>query len=394
MAFSRSGLVNSSDRAFTLLSALSLFACAAILAPPPASIAAQEKPDAAAASTTQPRQRPRRRFPDPRPTAQTPTPPAVEEDEVERVETDLTTILLTAIDRDQRFITTLKQEDIRVLENKEPQQISTFERETDLPLSLAILIDTSASQERVLPDEQAAARAFIDSVIRADRDHAAIISFTGISQSEQPLTNDPARLHDAISRVKVRFGTESPECDPQDGAVTEEQKLLCSTGVWDAIWNSIDGMLVYTPERTRRAIILLSDGDDTSSATKRREAIDFALKHNTTIYSIGIRDENFPEGKLDRDALRKVSEQTGGRAFFPTNRTELGAAFAQINQELRAQYLVAYSPSNRRRDGTFRQIKIEITNPTLRKEKLRLLYRQGYYARSSSPAAANVPAKR
>jgi VWFA-related protein len=306
------------------------------------------------------------------------------EDEIERVDTDLTAVLLTAVDRDQRFVTNLRQEDIRVFENREPQQISTFERETNLPLSLAILVDTSASQERVLPDERSAARAFVEAVIRPDRDRAAIISFTGIAKSEQGLTNDLSKLHEAIGRVQVAFGADSPECNPEDGPVREEHRLLCSTGVWDAVWNSIDGMLAQTPERTRRAVILLSDGDDTSSTAKRREAIDFALKHNTAVYSIGFRDEDFPEGKLDRDALRKVSEQTGGRAFFPSNRAELNAAFAQINQELRAQYLVAYSPTNRLRDGTFRQIRIEVANPALRKEKLRLLYRQGYYARSST----------
>ena len=392
--------VNSSHGVLALPLALSLLSCA--LYPPPPAVRAQEK---SAAATLSPRQRLRRIFAQPNPVSRPPLPSgaatnpapdaaprAVEDDEVERVDTDLTSVLLTVIDRDRRFMTTLRQEDIRVFENNEPQQILTFERETSLPLSLAILVDTSASQERVLRDEQAAASTFVDSVIRPDKDNAAIVSFTGIAISGQPLTGDLTRLHSAINQVKVEFGVDSPVCDPDNGTVPEQQRLLCSTGIWDAIWNSIDGILMSTPEQTRRAIILLSDGDDTSSVTKRREAIDFALQHNTTIYAIGIRDSDFPEGKLDRDSLRKISEQTGGRAFFPADRAELVAAFAQINQELRAQYLVAYTPSNRRRDGTFRPIKIEITNPALRKEKLRLLYRQGYYARGSSSTA--VPAAR
>ena len=123
----------------------------------------------------------------------------------------------------------------------------------------------------------------------------------------------------------------------------------------------------------------LTDGDDTSSTTKKQEAIDFAVKNNVVIYSIGIGDPS--EFKIDSKALRNVSEKTGGRAFFPADKSELDAAFAQIQQELRSQYLITYQPANRKRDGSYRQVKIEIVNPDLRKQKMRLLYRQGYYAR-------------
>ncbi|HEX8853106.1 MAG TPA: VWA domain-containing protein, partial [Pyrinomonadaceae bacterium] len=210
---------------------------------------------------------------------------------------------------------------------------------------------------------------------------------------EQPATSAKADLGRAIDRLKVLYSSDSPECNDENDDIPEEQILRCKTAVWDALWLSVEEVLAKTPERTRRAVILLSDGDDTSSITKKDELIDFALKHNVAIYSIGIRDEDFHGGGLDRSALRKISERTAGRAFFPRNRAELDAAFAQINQELRSQYLLSYSPSNKRRDGTFRQIKVEITNPALRKEKLRLVYRQGYYARTSAAAAA-PPSKR
>lgn len=325
--------------------------------------------------------------PEPSPTPEKAAPQESEDDHIERVETDLTNVLLSVVDKNRRFVTTLKQEDIRVMEDGVPQQVSIFQRETDLPLSLVILIDTSASQGGVLKDEQEAARAFVDAVVRPGKDQAAVISFTGAVKIEQPLTSDRAELHAGINRAKVLYTNDSPECDPDNEFITEEQEALCRTGVWNAIWLTIDELLSKTPENARRAIILLSDGDDTSESTRlilhteRQEAVDYALQHNTTVYSIGIRDNNFPHGKLDRDALRKVSDKTGGSAFFPLNREELGSAFRQIEQELRAQYLVAYSPSNKKRDGSFRQIKVEILNPELRKQKLRLLYRRGYVAR-------------
>lgn len=306
--------------------------------------------------------------------------------DVVRVEADLTNVLMTAMDKNHRFVTTLRQEDIRLFENGVAQTISNFQRETDLPLSLVILIDTSASQEAVLKDEQEAARAFIDAVLRPEKDMAAVVSFTGAIKIEQGLTNDRARLHRGINETQVVYNYNHPVCADNE-RFPEEQAVLCRTGVWNGIWLTVDELLSKTPEHTRRAIILLSDGDDTSGQTTtivhtdRREAIEYAVQHNTSVYSIGIRDEDFPDGHLDRDALRKVSEQTGGRAFFPKSREELTAAFAQIEQELRSQYLVSYTPTNRARDNTFRQIKIEIANPELRKQKLRLLYRQGYYAR-------------
>ena len=314
-------------------------------------------------------------------------PAPVDDDEVVRVNTDLTNILLTAIDRERRFVTSLRREDLRLTENGAPQEISIFQRETEMPLSLAVLIDASESQKGVLSDEQATASAFLDTVIRPRTDQAAIVSFTGIAQLEQPLTNDVQLLRRAVARVRIVLPREAVEdgveagSSPQVAPQVEEDSAVGYTGIWDAIWGTTNEVLSQTPERTRRAIILLTDGDDTSSQTKKQEAIDFAIKHNTVVYSIGIRDPAFPDGELKVDTLRKVSEKTGGRAFFPRNEAELRAAFTQIQDELRSQYLVAYSPTNKLRDGSYRQVRIEVVNPDLRKQKLSLLYRQGYYAK-------------
>lgn len=316
---------------------------------------------------------------------------SAEDDDVLRVDTELVNILLTVTDENQRFITTLRKEDVRVLEDKKPQALSIFERETELPLSLALLVDTSRSQEKVIEDEKRAARVFTDAVIRPDKDQVALISFTGEALLQQPLTNNLDELRSAMERVVVEIPFEDMRCE---GNVSFERNPECFTGVWDAIWVTTDEVLSQTSEQTRRAIILLSDGDDTGSRTKRQEAIDLAVKHNVVVYSIGIHDYELTDNEsfLDEESLRKVSEKTGGRAFFPSSEEELKAAFAQIQAELRSQYLLAYQPLNRKHDGSFRKVQIEVVNPELRNQKLRLLYRQGYYSRNEPLTLA--PAKK
>ncbi|MEP6818855.1 MAG: VWA domain-containing protein [bacterium] len=313
----------------------------------------------------------------PTPPNTTPEPDA----EVVRVETNLANALFTATDKDHHFITSLRASDIGVFENDVPQTISLFERETDRPLSLAILVDTSGSQEAVLPAEKSAARAFIDSVIRPNIDQASVISFTGIPKVEQTSTNDLRRLHAGIERVKVELPPE-PLGDEGETPINGDDPRGY-TAIWDAAWMAIESLQSKAPDHTRRAIIMLTDGDDTRSKIKKQDVIDFAVKSDVVIYSIGIRDRNFPEGKLDAGALRKVSDHTGGRAFFPTLPSELPAAFAQIDQELRSQYLIAYSPTNKSRDGSYRRIRIAVINPELRKDKPQLFYRQGYYAKAT-----------
>ena len=317
-----------------------------------------------------------------RPTA-SPTPPRVREevpqdsDEVIKVETNLTNVFFTAADRNKRFISTLKAEDIRVLEDGQPQQIFTFQQNIDLPLSLAILIDCSASEERTLPDEKTAARAFLESVLRAGRDEAAIISFTGETTLEQSFTGNVDRLRSAIDRVEfvppsgyigggVVVGT-----PPISGT---NQSLTMSTAIWDAIWVTSDELISESAEHTRRAIILLTDGDDTSSRMKQHEAIERAQKADALIYAIGIGDRY--TFNVDEGALRKIAEKTGGRAYFPRNERDLREAFEQIQRDLREQYLVAYSPSNKVRDGSYRRLEIQVVNTDL-KQELKLNYRPG-----------------
>jgi Ca-activated chloride channel family protein len=309
----------------------------------------------------------------------TPTPTPADGEAVERIESDATNVLLTAKDSKGRFVTSLRPADVRVLEDGVEQQVSLFERETDAPVSLALLVDASASQEKVMGEEQTAASAFVRTVLRPGKDSASVVSFTGVTRLDQPLTEDPDQLLSAIARLKVEYTADTPAC--RDENAPEEVVLRCRTGVWDAVVLSIREVLSKTPERTRRAVILLSDGDDTSSKLRIYQAVEYAVRNDTVVYSIGIRDRHFREGEMRRDFLRDISEQTGGRAFFPKDAEDLAAAFAQIQDELRSQYLISYTPTNRSTGGTLRKVQVEIANPALRKEKLHLFYRQGYYAR-------------
>jgi len=311
-------------------------------------------------------------------------PASTDEADVIRVDTNLVNTLFTAVDKDRHFLTSLAAADVRIFENNVAQPISLFERETDRPLTLAIMVDTSESQRGVLADEKSAARAFVDAVIRPTKDQAAIVSFTGAAKIEQQLTGNQEQLKEGIERVRIELSAENQRrlANGED-PLPKEIDPSGYTGIWDAMWMAIEDILSKGPAGTRRGIILLSDGDDTSSTIKKQDVIDFAVKSDVVIYSIGIRDRQFPEGKLDSGSLKKVSDRTGGRAFFPQNKAELELAFSQINDELRSQYLIGYSPANANRDGAYRQIRIEVVNPELRKNKVQLLYRSGYYARKN-----------
>lgn len=312
---------------------------------------------------------------------QTPTPTPTPDEEVERIESDVTNVLLSAMDDKRRFITTLTTGDVRLLEDNVAQQISYFQHETDTPLSIVLLVDTSASQEKVVLEERDAASAFVRSVLRPGKDNVSVLSFTGITRIDRPPTDDSSLLLSTIDNLKVEYTEASPVC--QDDEAPLEEKIRCRTAVWDAVALSVREVLSKTPETTRRAVILVSDGDDTASKLRIYQSVEYAVRNNTVVYSIGIRDRDFKYGEMRKDFLRIISESTGGRAFFPKTTQDIAAAFSQIEQELRSQYLVSYTSTNRNRDGGYRKVQIEITNPQLRKQKLRLLYRQGYYAKQT-----------
>jgi len=283
-------------------------------------------------------------------------------------------ILVTAVDKDQNFVNSLRREDLRVLEDGVSREIVNFELLTDQSASVAILIDASASQERTLPAQKLAATSFVDSVIRPARDKAAVATFTGTLTAQQTLTNDAALLREAIARAQfvpppgyVRGGY---VIGPPPPLKRTPAALASYTAVWDAVVTACDELLSPSPGQARRSMILLTDGEDTISKHKLSDAVDVAIGANVVIYSIGIGD-TFPFG-IDKDALRKISERTGGRAFLPKKSGDLQTIFTEIGQELRSQYLIACNSKNNARPS--RKIQIEIVNPALGKRDLQLAY--------------------
>jgi VWFA-related protein len=311
----------------------------------------------------------------------------VESDDVIRVDTDVTNLLFTATDKQRRFITTLRAEDVRVLEDGTPQQLFTFQRETELPLALVFLIDVSDSEARTLPQEKAAARQFIEHVIKSRTDQAAIIPFGGSAFVEQDLTRNVINIYRALERVETStntyLGTGPRLTGIPTGPGMPAQPEDGSTAIWDAIALTSTQILGRPSGGRRRAIILLTDGWDTTSRMTRTQAIYNVLAAEAVIYVIGIGDEK--NDGVNQGTLRDIAERTGGRAFFPKKETDLNKAFREIEQELRTQYLIAYSSTNKNRDGSYRKLTVEIANPALNKEKIQLRHRPGYFATRHVP---------
>ena len=305
-----------------------------------------------------------------------------DQDDVVRVDTAVTNLPFTAMDKERRFVTTLRAEDVRVLEDGVPQELFTFQRETDRPLAIAFLIDVSGSQETSLPEEKAAARLFIEKVIQSNRDQVAIVPFTGLAYLEQAMTRDVLSVYQVLERVEVAapeyIGSGRPLTGIPSGPGMLAPPPDGATAIWDAVALTSRRVLANAPGLRRRAIIILTDGWDTASRLMQKEAINTTLAAEAVIYAIGIGGKR--DG-VDRDSVRDLAQRTGGRAFFPNKKLDLNAAFADIERELRTQYLIAYSSTNKKRDGTYRKITIEITNPELQKQKLEIRHRPGYYAK-------------
>jgi len=295
-------------------------------------------------------------------------------DDPVKLGTDLVNILFTAVDKNNRVIGDIRPEDVTILEDGRAQQMFTFRRETTLPINIAILMDLSGSQEYTFPQEKLAAGEFLRSVIRPGKDAAALLTFQDDVDLVQGLTSRMDTLGRAFEEVQFarRFAP----------TTTRRQ----ATALYDAIYVTADEVLARDNYRsaaaaddlvTRRAVILLTDGVDNASSRKLEEAIDRAWRSGVVIYSIGIGDRFRFEG-IREDVLKRISAETGGRAYFPRGSEDLQDSFRQIENELRSQYLVAYAPTNSARDGRFRRIEVRIAN----RPDVLVVHRRGYYAGS------------
>ncbi|HKQ07322.1 MAG TPA: VWA domain-containing protein [Blastocatellia bacterium] len=286
-----------------------------------------------------------------------------------KIGTQLVTVPFNITDKTNRYINDLKQDDLEVLEDNKPQQIFSFERQTDLAITIAMLIDISGSEEYTLPMEKAAGARFFQRVLRPRKDLGAVITFEGEAELVQNLTSDPAKLQRALDEVRIALPGASGRVGgtpPINGG-----SRAGSTAIWDAVYSVSNDLLKR--EAGRRVIILITDGEDTSSTIKMREAIERTWRNEVIVYCIGIGDPAFG---VDSGVLKKMSQETGGRAFFPRSEGDLDKAFTQIDEDLRSQYVLAYTPSNGAKDGSFRTIQLRVKN----QKDLNVRHRRGYFA--------------
>jgi Ca-activated chloride channel family protein len=275
-------------------------------------------------------------------------------DQTYRVSVDLVNIFCSVWDKNTNsFITNLTKDDFTLLEDNKKQEIKNFVRETNLPLTIALLVDTSQSVAPKLKFEQEAATSFFHSVLK-ERDRAMLIEFDSGVTLVQDFTNDPNKMAKQIKSLRAAGGT----------------------SLYDAIYLASDEKLIR--ETGRKTIVIVSDGEDQNSKVTFDQALEIALRAEATIFSISVNRGGFFGVGSTKDGdrvMKQLAEETGGRAFFPFKVEELDDAFRQINQELRSQYNLGYLSSNLQRDGSYRKIEIKLAE-----KGLKISYRKGYYA--------------
>lgn len=303
-------------------------------------------------------------------------PKKVDEEQIIKLGTQLVNVLFSVQDKQNRYLNDLKQEDVEVIENGQPQQIFTFKREFDLPLTMAILVDVSGSEQYTLPLLKDAGSRFVESVVRTGKDTVGVIKFEGEATVMQELTSNPARVRRALEQIAY---TAPPPVSVYGGPTPpiNSGSRQGGTSMYDAIVATSADMLAREPGR--KTIILVTDGVDTTSRMKIGDAIDESLKAEVVIYAIGIGDPGM--GGINDGALKKICDATGGRAIIPKNHRELDQAFAQLEQDLRQQYLLAFEPKNDASDGSFRKLEVKLKNKSEKELKdLKVRHRKGYYA--------------
>jgi Ca-activated chloride channel family protein len=294
-------------------------------------------------------------------------------------------LLLTAADKDGGPFADLKPEDIRVTADGVVRQVVELKQRSGLPLFLAIALDTSASQEAILPGTRALADTFVREFMRAGVDRAAFITFMGKTTVAQEMTADMSKVREAIARAAFI----PPPGYVRGGIIVGNPppalKNAGSSSIWDTVRLIAGEVMPPASIEGRRAVLLITDGVDTSSSTKLDKAVAAALQSNLAVYAIGVGDAKSFDG-VDTGALRKIAERTGGRAFFPKQPKDRSVLSAQIREDLLSQYVVAFDAPDTVRASEMTKIKIEVVNPELRQRGIRLAYPQGFYA-GNAPTA-------
>jgi Ca-activated chloride channel family protein len=328
----------------------------------------------------------------PAPAPATPPPAVPGQEEMQKgptikIPVNLVDVLFTVLNRRNRLIATLEQKDFKVLDDNVPQDIRYFSKQTDLPLRIGMLLDTSNSIRDRLKFEQDAANNFLFSVLRRNKDEAFLMTFDDEPEILQAFTGDTGRLRDQILRTRAGGGT----------------------AVYDAIYEACVRELSHPPrppgdqpDVVRRVMILISDGEDNLSTHTRAEAIEMAQRTSVVIYTIStsIQWVTLDDPNKEKSGNRKyhltdgdkilqdLADETGGRSFYPYHVDDLDQSFQDIGEELRNQYSLAYNPTNHQLDGRYHKIKIEIPG----EKGYQVRARRGYYARANQETTAKPTA--
>ncbi len=275
----------------------------------------------------------------------------------------LVNLFATVRDKNKRIMGDLKKEDFRISEDNQEQKVAFFSKEVSMPITLALLLDTSGSEQNMLGAIQDGAMSFLSRVLRKG-DEALVMSFDLDVDLLSDFTDDRAQLDRAIRRARINAGGPmvTPGTIPTRGAI--------GTDFYDAVYLACGDKL--STEAGRKAIVVLTDAVDNGSRVRVEEAIEAAQRTDTVVHVLLVYD---PREGNNAGVAKKMADETGGRMIPVNSEKHLNEAFDQISQELRSQYTLGYYPSNSARDGKFRKLKVETTD-----HELKVLTRKGYYA--------------
>src|SRR5580765_1795714 len=276
---------------------------------------------------------------------------------------NLVNLFATVRDKNKRIVPDLKQEDFKILEDNQEQKIAFFSKEVTLPITLGLLIDTSGSEQNRLGAEQEAASRFLERVMKKG-DMAMVISFDLDVDLLADFTDDRGQLERAINKARISAvsgGVVTP------GTIPSNQG---GTHFYDAVYLACNDKLVT--EAGRKALVIITDAQDEGSRLRLEEAIEAAQRTDTVVHVLLVHDPGY---SWRPDVAKKLSDETGGRTIEVSSEKRMNEAFDQISEELRSQYTVGYYPTNTRKDGYFRKVKVETSN-----KDYKVLTRKGYYA--------------
>jgi VWFA-related protein len=291
-----------------------------------------------------------------------------------KVNVNVVQLFLNVKDKHGALIPNLTKDDFEVKEDGQPQTIKYFTAETNLPLTLGIMIDASGSQRNVIDMEKEVGGAFLHQIL-TDKDEAFVISFDITVDLLQDFTRDIHRLQAALNKAKVNVDYTSGSIPGMGGGPVPQRGNLPGTLLYDAVYLSAHDMLAK--EVGRKAMILLTDGQDEGSRLKIQDAIEAAQKADAIVYVLLCADRGFYGGfgYYGESDMRKLTEQTGGRVINVGNKFDkLKEAFDQVAAELRSQYNIGYTPTNTKLDGSYRKLEIKD------KQNYKIQSRAGYYA--------------